>query len=212
MTWTARREFLGQIEFGPIVLIDAQGLIYDSDKATDEGELAGQRICVSTNPSHQRAIRHFLHALTPEPVIVVIDDRDAPRAWRQADCVAWSSDLTILSLASSATNRIGRRIFGLEPLAPLLKADDPAFSRLVRWLFNGLIAAGHDDHLEFDDELERDLNFASDGWNKVLASVGNLREIEQRHFGPEGRLPLPWPEGERWGRQALRAPQSPALR
>jgi len=55
------------------------------------------------------------------------------------------------------------------------------------------------------------LNFAPGGWD-AARGVGDLSQIEQRHFGKGGRLPLPGLASRRWRDGDWPVPSAGALR
>ena len=216
LTVSATHEAPGQLEFGPIVLQDAQGILLDTRKAATGQSLAGQRVCVSANSNHETALARWARGLRRPAQIVVVDAMPGAVRWQALGCAGWSTDLTaLLAMRADAPEparyRLLPRRLADEPLAPLLKSDDPEFVRLVRWTLNGLISAARGGEIVVTEQLAQSLHFAPGGWQAAIA-MGHLGDIEQRHFGTHGRLPLPGLASRRWQDGDWPLPTGGALR
>ena len=89
----------------------------------------------------------------------------------------------------------------LEPLAPLLRSDDPDFSRVVRWTVYALIEAEQlglnranaqalGEGLGWPPEhTGAALGLAPDWARRAVAAVGNHGEIIERHLGAREGMP-----------------------
>jgi len=89
----------------------------------------------------------------------------------------------------------------LEPLAPLLRSDDPDFSRVVRWTVHALIEAEQlglnranaqalGERLRWPPEdTGAALGLAPDWARRAVAAVGNHGEIIERHLGARKGTP-----------------------
>ena len=89
---------------------------------------------------------------------------------------------------------------GKEPLAPLLRSDDPDFARIVRWTVYALIEAeelgiGASSPAALPDwppEATGPALGLSPSWaRQAVLATGNYAELYDRHFGPQTALARP---------------------
>lgn len=106
----------------------------------------------------------------------------------------------------------------LEPLAPLLRSDDAAFARVVRWVVQALLEAewqGIDSTGAVstepstpwpDPQTGMALGLAPDWARRMVAQVGNYAEIYDRNLGPGAPHPLPRGPNRLWSDGGLMVP------
>jgi len=213
LTWTLQREAPGQLEFGPVVLYDALGVLLDRKRYADDMQLAEQRVCVPV--ARRSEVQSFLARTQQAWTLVDVAESVSEARMLASNCAAWIGERTELAVrrsqfADPLRYGIGDTCFGKEPLAPLLHSDDVDFSRVVRWTFQALVeaeehqvtrlAAAQGAGNWYDPGSGEALGLASTWADRVIAAVGNFGEIYERHLGPKA-LNLPrsinrlWTEG-----------------
>lgn len=223
-TWTLGREARYQVEFPTIYLFDGQGfMVRDHADIHTLADLNGKTICVTENTTTHR---NLLGLLAREQIDARILFSNGDSFFR-GHCDAYTADR--MNLAANRVNRADNpaqyRIlpmtFSREPIGPMVRNDDPQWSRVIRAVVQALVLA--DDkgvtqanvaalHRRSDDQETRNLlggndDFAAElglpaDWAyRVIRSVGNYGEIYQRHYGPgtpidiEPGLNQPWSRG-----------------
>lgn len=217
-TWTLTREALLDVQFPGILFYDGQGLLVPaSARVGSADDLDGATVCVEQKTTHEQRLLDFfaLRGLTVKPL--VIDSSEAvAEAFFTGRCEAYTSDVSQLAATRiRAPGGAGRYVIlperiSHQPLAPVVRGGDTQWVTLVRWVLFALIAAEHqgitstnvDALLKdrdtpsarlvsgMDDRLSRALKVPADWMARVVREVGNYGEMYERHFGPEGALPI----------------------
>ncbi len=223
-TWTLGRENRYQIAFPAIYLFDGQGIMVRASSDIQRlADLKGKTICVTENTStHQ----NLVDVLARHKIDAQIQFSNGDSFFR-GYCDAYSADR--MNLATNRANRADNpeeyRILpenlSREPIGPMVRNDDPRWSRVVRAVVQGLILADekritranvdtmreHSKDPEVLNLLGLSGNFGvqlglNDDWAyRMLVGVGNYAEIYQRHYGPgtpinvEPGLNQPWSRG-----------------
>lgn len=226
LTWTSGRETQGNLRFGPIVLYDGQSFLVPKKLKIDAPEqLAGRRICVSTDAEFLGGLRNFFreHNLTLNAVIK--DHRaESEAALFAGQCDAMTADASELAeaLIGRATHPedyvILSQQISKEPLAPLLRKGDDEFFDAVRWAIFALIDAEElgisGDNLDsqrmrqdpdgrafFTAPMNANRALAKDWAAAAVRASGNYGEIFARNLGSLSRakldrgLNIPWSMG-----------------
>jgi len=148
-TWTLSREALLGVRFPATLLHDGQSfMVRAASAAQDPKDLGGTQICVEKDTTHSLRLRQLsahtglaLQPLVAESATTAADDFFAGRC---AALTAEASQLVALRLRSGkspADYRILTRAISREPVGPVVRADDPAWETIVRWVAYGLILA-----------------------------------------------------------------------
>ena len=216
-SWTLDREAGEGVRFAGVNYYDGQGFLVrralDLASAT---ELNGARVCVQAGSTSQLNVADWFRARGIEYRPVVLSDEEAAReAYGREDCDAFSADISALAaarttLANPEQHVILPDVISKEPLGPVVKRGDEAWTSVVRWTLNALILAeelgvtrdsvGERAEGPRDPQVRRLLGVDGDfgpmlGLSKTwardaVASQGNYGEIFARNLGPTTTLKL----------------------
>lgn len=216
-SWTMDRDVTEDVSFAGTNYYDGQGfLVRRSLNLSSAAELNGARICVQAESTSQLNLADYfrLRGLDYVPVVVASEE-DARRAYADERCDAFTADVSALAaarttLASPEQHAILPEVISKEPLGPVVRRDDPHWTRVVRWTLNALILAEEygvtrdtaaDQLREARDPRVRRLLGAegefgarlglSDAWAyQAISAVGNYGEIFSRNLGSDSALDL----------------------
>jgi general L-amino acid transport system substrate-binding protein len=224
-TWTLGREAEFKVEFPTIYLLDGQGFMVRKQSGIRRlDDLRGKSVCVTENTTTQKTLED-INAARDLRIRIVLSNGD--NFFRGA-CDAYTADR--MNLATNRANRsddpalytILPEAVSREPLGPMVRNDDPEWSRIVRSVVHALILAEEmgmtavtvdsfrDAHRggEIDNLLGRGatnvasyLRLDKDWAYRAIKAVGNYGEVYDRHFGPatpigmERGLNRPWSQG-----------------
>lgn len=216
-SWTMDRDVTEDVSFAGTNYYDGQGfMVRRSLNLASATELNGARICVQAESTSQLNLADYfrLRGLEYEPVVVPTEE-EARRAYAEERCDAFTADVSALAaarttLASPEQHAILPDVISKEPLGPIVRRDDPHWTRVVRWTLNALILAEEygvtrdtvaDQAKEARDPRIRRLlgvegEFGtrlglSDRWAyQAIAAVGNYGEIFGRNLGSDSALDL----------------------
>jgi len=217
-TWTLSREALLGVRFPATLLHDGQSFMVPADSAAqDPRDLVGTTVCVERDTSHSARLRdlsaHTGMKVRLHPAPSAGAAADAFFAGQCAALSAESSQLAALRLRAGETARyrILPRPISREPIGAVVRADDPAWETIVRWVAAGLILAeesGIDAAAAASGELpvfapawgvtdaEEFAMIAgalgiAPGWLlRGVSAVGNYGEIYERNLGKGSALGL----------------------
>ncbi len=209
-TWTMSRDLGLHLDFAAISYFDGQGFLVRTLYGVGSPlELQGARICVVSGTTTQdNAAAYFAKAgLTVS--FVPFEERGAARAaYAAEECDAYTADRSALAgertlLPNPDEHTILRDVISKEPLGPVTREDDPAWTGLVRWVLFGLIdaeeagldAAGAAGERRAEAEAlgkpaAEALGLAPDWLAVTIAATGNYGEIFDRNLGEETPLGL----------------------
>ena len=212
LTWELRREAPLGLLFGPITFYDGQGfLVARRVGATTVDRLSGVAMCVAGGtPFEFNAGMHFReHGLELKEVVLESpDDFDAIANALAGDrCAAYTADVSELGAIRARMQRpadwdiLADRI-SQEPLAQLVRADDPQFYDILRWTVFALIEAerlgvtsANADEMKTSEhvEVQRLLGVVPgngkalglpEAWAyNVIKALGNYGEMFERNVG-----------------------------
>jgi len=151
LTWELQREGSVPILFGPITFYDGQGfLVARNVNAKSSRQLADVPLCVAggtnfefTLGSHFQARKLALKKIVLESAA---DFGSIASALSSGRCQAYTADVSELGairarLPRPADFEILAEQISREPLAPLVRQDDPHFFVILRWTISALINA-----------------------------------------------------------------------
>ncbi len=222
-TWTMARDLKLGVDFAGVSYYDGQGfLAFVLDGFTSALQLEGARICVIDGTTTQANAATWFTARHMKVSFMTYPTRqDARAAYAARDCDVFTADRSALAAERSLLPNPGDHIIlpeviSKEPLGPVTRDDDRAWSDMVRWTLFGLIdaeeggltASGLDKQaiggaamrqhaMEMGKPAAEALGLADDWLAVVVAKVGNYGEIFERNLG-EGS-----PLGIRRGMNAL---------
>jgi general L-amino acid transport system substrate-binding protein len=212
LTWELRREGPLPILFGPITFYDGQGfLVARSLRARSFRDLSAIDVCVAggTNFEFNLGEQFNAHKLTLKKTILESASNLAAiaQAFASGQCHAYTADVSELGairarLPRPADFEILEEQISREPLAPLVRQDDPHWFVVVRWtllaLINaeelGVTAANADAMRQREDgDVQRLLGVAPgngkalglrESWAyDAIKAVGNYGEMFEKNVG-----------------------------
>jgi general L-amino acid transport system substrate-binding protein len=219
LSWELRREGSLPILFGPITFYDGQGfLVARSANASSSRQLAGIPLCVAGGTNFEFTVgSHFqAHKLPLRKVVLesASDFASIARALASDRCRAYTADISELGdirarLPRPAEFTILPEQISREPLAPLVRQDDPEFFVVLRWtifaLINaeelGVTSANLDAMRQSDNvDIQRLLGVVpgngkalglSESWAyDAIRAVGNYGEMFEKHIGRGSMIKL----------------------
>jgi general L-amino acid transport system substrate-binding protein len=208
-TWTLSRNAQG-LEFVGVIYFDGQGFLVPAlYGASSPLQLAGAMICViSETTTQDNAAAYFEKAGLKVSFLSFTNRQDARKAYAEGKCDAYTADRSALAserslLPNPDEHNILKGVISKEPLGPVVRADDPKWVNLVRWVLFGLID-GEEMGLTATSitgekaadaarlaALSGPLLGVPDDWLiKVIGGVGNYGEIFDRNLGEDTPMQL----------------------
>src|SRR5436190_11674592 len=212
LTVSLTREAFGVL-FGPIIFFDGQGFLVARAKTVRD--LSGVPICVDAGTVFESILTQHFRAAKLELRKVTVASRDelvaALAGGRRSAFTADASELGGVRnrLAKPGDYRILDEYISKEPLASLMRDDDPLFFNIVRWSFYamveaeelGITTANVDQALNSQDADTRRLLGVVPGNGKalglderwaynVIKGVGNYGEVFDRNVGARSPIGL----------------------
>lgn len=216
-SWTLSRDAGLGLDFAAITYYDGQGFLAPrSLNLTSADELNGARICVQVGTAAETNLADYFRARGLEFTPVTLDDEGAARAAYEAEtCDVFTADVSALASARSLMSNpnahvILPTVISKEPLGPVVRQDDPAWTDIVRWTVNALIIGeelgltsstteearegGVDPEarrlLGVEGNLGALLGLEADWAYQVLTQVGAYNEIFRSNLGADSGLKL----------------------
>ena len=147
-SWTFSRDAGDQLDMAAISYFDGQGfLVRRGLNLTSAVELNTARICVQSNATSAQNLDDFFRTRGIAYTAMTFESEDAARSAYQADkCDALTADISALAAARTVMNTPGDHVIlpdaiSKEPLGPLVRQDDPAWTDVVRWTLYALVLA-----------------------------------------------------------------------
>ena len=219
LTWELRREAPLPLLFGPITFYDGQGfLVSKALKARTIRQLSGAEICVAGGTNFEFTAGSYFqaHQLTLKKLILESSSDFARIATALANgkCRIYTADVSELGAIRARLPRpsdfeILAEQISREPLAPLVRQDDPRWFVVLRWTILALINAeelgvtsANVDAMRKSDNVDvRRLLGAVAGNGKALGlretwaydaikAVGNYGEMFEKNVGRDSRIQL----------------------
>ncbi|MEU3252044.1 transporter substrate-binding domain-containing protein [Streptomyces sp. NPDC006997] len=220
VSWTMGREAAHGLLFAGVTCYDGEGFLVPAATGVDDpAQLAGERLAVhagSTSPGNLAAW-YGPRGLTVEPV-PFDDPREALAAYTAGECAAYVLDKVALAgarrgLPDPGAHRVLATEISREPMAAVVRDDDPRWFRICRWVLQLLFAAEYESHRlgprgraavarqagEHGPAAGLDADWAA----RVLAAVGTYAELYERNLGHASGLNVPRGPNELWTRGGL---------
>ena len=147
-SWTLARDAGEGVDFAAITYFDGQGFLAPKSlNLTSADELNGARICVQRGTASETNVEDYFKARGLKYTPVVTKSESEARALYQSEgCDAFTADVSALASARSVMNNpnahvILPTVISKEPLAPVVRQDDPVWTDIVRWTVYSLILA-----------------------------------------------------------------------
>jgi general L-amino acid transport system substrate-binding protein len=151
LTWELRREAPLGLLFGPITFYDGQGfLVSKAVRGRTPRQLAGTDICVAGGTVFELNLNIYFAAqgLTIKKTILESATRfdEIAAELTSGRCRVYTADVSELGAVRYKTGKpeqfdILKEPISKEPLAPLVRADDPQFFTVLRWTVFALVRA-----------------------------------------------------------------------
>ena len=219
LTWELRREGALPVLFGPITFYDGQGfLVSKSLNVQTIRQLSGADVCVAggTNFEFNAGSYFQTHRLALSKVVFesAADFHAIGEAFAKGKCRVYTADVSELGairslLPKPADYDILDEQISREPLAPLVRQDDPRWFLIVRWTILALVNAEELGVTSANvDEMRKSGNVdvhrllgVVEGNGKALAlreswaydaikAVGNYGEMFEKNIGRGSRIGL----------------------
>ncbi|WP_374570276.1 amino acid ABC transporter substrate-binding protein [Phenylobacterium sp.] len=216
-SWTLARDAGLGLDFAAITYFDGQGFMAPrSLNLTSADELNGARICVQTGTASETNLADYFAArgLTYTPVPAASEE-EARNAYQDEKCDVFSADVSALAASRTVLNNPGAHVIlptviSKEPLGPVVREDDPAWTDIVRWTVYALILAEElgvnsktvESSLQtvsdprtrrllgLEDDYGALLGLKKDWAFQAIKQVGSYDEIFRRNIGADSGLKL----------------------
>lgn len=216
-SWTFARDAGLGLDVAAITYFDGQGFMVPKVLALSSAdELTGAKICVQAGTASEANLDDYFRArgLNYAPVVVA-SEADARNAYQAEKCDAFTADVAALASARSVMNSPGAHVIlptviSKEPLGPVVRQDDPAWTDIVRWTVYALMLAeeyGIDSKsapdalktsmdvrvrrlLGAQDAFGPMLGLSEDWAYQAIVQVGAYDEVFARNVGPGSALRL----------------------
>jgi general L-amino acid transport system substrate-binding protein len=216
-SWTLAREAEEGVRFAGINYYDGQGfLVRRALDLASAVELNGARICVQRDSTSELNVADWFRArgIAYRPVVTASQEA-AREAYAREDCDAFSADVSALAaartlLSNPEQHAILPEVISKEPLGPVVRRGDEAWTSIVRWTLNGLILAeelgvtrenaGQLAEASRDPAVRRLLGvegefgpmigLSKDWMKRAIEAEGNYGEIFARNIGADSSLDL----------------------
>ena len=208
-TWTMSRDLELGLEFAGTSYYDGQGFLARAvDGFTSALELDGARVCVISGTTTEENAAGFFERNGMSVTFLPFTERaEARQAYESNECDVITADRSALAaertlLADPSAHVVLEETISKEPLGPVTREGDDAWTGLVRWTLYGLISAEEEgidstsvskpDVREKAVELgaagARAFGLADDWLAVTVAATGNYSEIFDRNLGEETPL------------------------
>ena len=213
-TWTMARDLKLGIDFAGISYYDGQGfLALLLDGFTSALQLEGARICViGGTTTEANAAAWFAKRRMKVSFMTYATRPEARSAYAARQCDVFTADRSALAaerslLPNPDDHIILPEVISKEPLGPVTRDDDRAWTDLVRWTLFGLIdaeeegltaggldpqaiggAAMREQAVAMGKPAAETLGLSDDWLALVITTLGNYGEIFDRNLGEDSPL------------------------
>ena len=230
-TWTMSRDTQLGASFGATYFYDGQGfLVPKSLKVKSAKQLKGATICVQSGTTTEKNLADYFKSnkMTYKPVVSE-DIKVLFAAYNEGRCKVFTSDASQrAAIRANDTKNPGDHIIlpeiiSKEPLGPVTRQGDEAWSKLVTWVHFAMVTAeelgitsANVDQKKADTtpEVQRLLGQGNNDFGKavgtdaqwayrVIKQVGNYGEVFERHVGKNTPLKLDRGQNALWTKGGL---------
>lgn len=223
-TWTLEREARFGLLFAGITYHDGQSfMVLGKPEITSALELNNTTVCVQSGTTSQDNLADFARANSLAiSTVVVATLAEATKSLNAGRCTVFTADQSALyaerlNLDKPDAAVILPDVISKEPLAPVTRADDPAWFNIVRWVGFALINA---EELGVsskslaeamksskpavrrftgqEDNLGKDLGLDNAWAARIIRATGNYAEIFERNIGAGSKLAIPRGLNQLW--------------
>lgn len=224
-TATLTRDTSLGLNFSPPIFYTGLGFLVRKDANVKKLEdLNGATICMAPGSTTEQSVARLFtqHNLKYTP-IVIENNKELAQAYVAGRCDALAKDrdalpgVRVYDAPNPQDHAILDGIFSKEPLALAVRHGDDQWYDIVKWVMYGLMEAEEhnvsqanvDEMLKSKDPYVQDmLGVTGDYGTKlgldnkwlysVIKNVGNYKDIYERHFGDNTKLPLPRGHNKLW--------------
>ncbi|HEY3694213.1 amino acid ABC transporter substrate-binding protein [Phenylobacterium sp.] len=216
-SWTYARDASLGLDFPAITYFDGQGfLVARALHLSSADELAGARICVLAGAASEANLADYSRARGLKLAAVRVgSEAEARSLYQGGGCDAYTADVSALASARSvldnpAAHEILPDVISKEPLGPVVRQGDPAWTDIVRWTVYALVlgeemgltsrTVAQARRTAVDPQARRLLGVEgrlgpmlglSDDWAyQAILQVGAYHEIFRRDVGEDSALKL----------------------
>ncbi len=207
-SWTMQRELEEGVLFPGVLFFDGQGFMVPKDLGlTSPTQLAGGKICVLAGTTSQaNAVAYFAKAGLEVDLLTFPHRKEALDAYEAGKCDARTADRSALFgerqlLSDPSRHMILSDTISKEPLGPVVRASDPQWAGVVRWVLFSLVAAEENGvtsasfqpsgtltvdqtgFLKDSGKLGSKIGLSPDWVSTVIKTVGNYAELFDRNLG-----------------------------
>jgi general L-amino acid transport system substrate-binding protein len=223
-TWTMGRETELGLTFAGTSYYDGQGfLVAKARNAVSALELTGAKVCVQPGTTTLANLRDYFaaNAMTLE-IVEAANPAAVREAYEAGRCDVVTSDVSQLyaerlALKQPSNHVILPDVISKEPLGPVVRASDPSWAAVVRWVHFALInaeelgigqrsvaeamASAKPDVKRFvgaDGRLGESMGLSKDWAAKAVRAVGHYGEMFERNLGAASPLGIPRGLNQLW--------------
>lgn len=216
-TWTYNRDTAQGIDFIASYYIETERILVRADSGlTNFSDLDGQPICIVAGSITENIVSNRERVagidIQPVPVSGLEDYRAAYRDERCVGVADGAAGLTALraSLDDPEAHVFIEEALAISPLSIAVRHGDDGWEDIVRWTFFALLEAEGLGITQINAQRQAENSrhpivrriFNADGGSgdalglepdwalRAVLAVGNYGEIYNRHFGPNGALPI----------------------
>jgi general L-amino acid transport system substrate-binding protein len=216
-TWTMSREIGMGFNFVGIAYYDGQSFMAPAARGwVSAMEIAGAKVCAQRGTTTEANAKAFFgqNSLTAD-VVTLGTFAELRDSYAAGTCDAVTADRSALAAMRMGFDQpdahtLLPEVISKEPLGPVVRNDDPAWTSVVRWVLFALInaeeqqqstsnppPAGASDIPALSDKLPRDW------YPNVIRLIGNYGEVFERNIGTETPLAIERGVNELWTRGGL---------
>ncbi len=228
-TWTMGREMEYGITFVGVTYYDGQGFMLPrAANILSSLELTGRTVCVLDGTTTRATLADYFKAnnMTYDEVVTA-STAESLAKYLDGTCNTMTSDMSQLygvrtEIPDGAEHVILADAISKEPLGPAVRADDPQWATLVKWVHFALLDAEElgvgkatievalqsqkpevRRLLGLEGGLGEALGVGNDWAANALGQVGNYGEIFERNLGAESELGIPRGMNQLWSRGGI---------
>jgi general L-amino acid transport system substrate-binding protein len=216
-SWSFTRDAGLGLDFAAVTYYDGQGFLAPRELGLASAEeLSGARICVQSGTASEGNLADFFQArgLNYKPILAA-SEAEARRSYDAGGCDVFTADVSALASARSILNNPGANVIlpdviSKEPLGPVVRQNDPAWTDIVRWTVFATFLAEEADLtsetveqaratttdpqvrrlLGVDGDFGAELGLRKDWAFQIIRQVGSYQEIFRRGLGEDSPLKL----------------------
>ncbi|MFD2238454.1 amino acid ABC transporter substrate-binding protein [Aureimonas populi] len=223
-TWTMSRDTTLGFEFVGVNYYDGQGfMVREELGVTSALELSGATVCVQSGTTTELNLADYFAANNLDYNPVVIESQaDVNQAYDSGRCDALTTDASglyasRLELGNADEHIVLPEIISKEPLGPAVRAGDPQWFDIAKWVHFALLNAEElgvtqanveemkqSDNVEIrrllgtEDAFGEGIGLSNDWAAQAIAAVGNYGEMFERNVGSGSPLGIARGQNALW--------------